>query len=47
MAGLYPLVMLALFTGARRGELLTLKWSDVDSKAGRAIRCGTLFAASQ
>jgi len=27
---LYPLVVLALSTGARRGELLNLKWSDVD-----------------
>jgi integrase len=35
--GLYPLVMLALSTGARRSELLTLKWSDVDLHAGRAM----------
>lgn len=35
--GLYPLVMLALGTGARRGELLNLKWSDVDLNSGRAI----------
>jgi integrase len=27
---LYPLVMLALATGARRGELLGLRWGDVD-----------------
>lgn len=27
---LYPLVMLALATGARRGELLGLRWADVD-----------------
>jgi integrase len=27
---LYPLVVLALSTGARQGELLALRWSDVD-----------------
>lgn len=32
---LYDLVMLALSTGARRGELLGLKWKDVD--LGRAV----------
>ena len=35
--GLYPLVMLALSTGARRGELIGLCWQDVDLQAGRAI----------
>ena len=34
---LYPLVVLALFTGARRGELLRLKWQDVDLDRGVAI----------
>ena len=34
---LYPLVVLALFTGARRGELLNLKWQDVDLDRGVAI----------
>jgi len=29
---LYTVVVLALSTGARRGELLTLRWSDVDLK---------------
>jgi len=29
---LYPLVVLALSTGARQGELLALRWSDVDLK---------------
>ena len=31
---LAPLVMLAIATGLRRGELLALRWSDVDEKAG-------------
>ena len=34
--GLYILVMLAISTGARRGELINLKWSDVDLKTARA-----------
>lgn len=34
---LYPLVMMALCTGARRGELLNLRWKDVDLDRGVAI----------
>jgi len=34
---LYTIVVLALGTGARRGELLTLRWSDVDLKRGAFI----------
>jgi len=34
---LYLIVVLALSTGARRGEIMGLKWKDVDLKAGRAI----------
>lgn len=36
-AWLYPLVMLALATGARRGELLGLKWADVDLQRGQVV----------
>ena len=32
--GLYPLVVTALTTGARRGELLALTWADVDLERG-------------
>lgn len=35
-ARLYPLVLLALATGARRGELLGLRWEDVDTARGVA-----------
>ena len=31
---LYPIVALALSTGARRGELLALRWSDFDAARG-------------
>ena len=31
------LVLLAITTGARRGELIGLKWTDVDLKKGRAL----------
>jgi integrase len=33
---LLPLILLAISTGARRGELIHLKWADVDLKANRA-----------
>jgi integrase len=31
---IYPLVMLAIYTGMRKGELLRLVWEDIDLKAG-------------
>ena len=34
---LYPLVVMALCTGARQGELLNLTWKDVDLDRGLAI----------
>jgi integrase len=36
-AALHALVLLAITTGARRGELLSLQWADVNMKAGRAL----------
>jgi integrase len=33
---LHPIIMLALATGMRRGELLALRWCDVDLDAGTA-----------
>jgi integrase len=36
-ADLNTLVILAISTGARRGELITLKWDAVDLKAGKAV----------
>ena len=33
---LHALALLAITTGARRGELVSLKWADVDLKTGRA-----------
>ena len=34
---LYPIVLIALTTGARRREILDLRWQDVDLITGRAI----------
>jgi len=34
---LYPVVVLALSTGARRSEILTLKWNQVDLQRGQII----------
>jgi len=34
---LHALVLLAITTGARKGELIRLKWAEIDLKAGRAL----------
>jgi len=34
---LHTLVLLAISTGARRGELIRLKWADIDLKTARAV----------
>ncbi|MBC7077811.1 MAG: tyrosine-type recombinase/integrase, partial [Synergistales bacterium] len=38
----YTLLLLAVATGMRRGELLALRWQDVDLKAGRITVCRSL-----
>lgn len=40
-ARLYPLVLMAMLTGARKGELLSLRWRDVDLDAGVATLART------
>jgi integrase len=35
--GLYPIVILALSTGMRRGEIMNLKWSDIDLDRGSIL----------
>jgi integrase len=35
--GLYPIVILALSAGMRRGEILNLKWSAVDLNQGTIL----------
>ena len=34
---LYPIVILALSTGMRRGEIIGLKWIDIDLTTGKAV----------
>lgn len=34
---LYPIVLLAISTGMRQGEILNLKWEDIDIKSSRCI----------
>jgi integrase len=34
---LHTLVLVAITTGARKGELIRLEWADIDLKTGRAL----------
>lgn len=43
---LYALYLLALTTGMRRGELLGLRWCDIDLDAGRVRVCNSLIAVA-
>lgn len=36
-SALHTLVLLAITTGARKGELIRLRWADIDLKTGRAL----------
>jgi integrase len=36
-SAVYPIVVLAISTGMRKGEILNLRWEDVDLAKGRAI----------
>ena len=36
-SNLYPVVVLALSTGMRRGEIMSLTWDDVDTQRGRIV----------
>ena len=36
-SALQAIVLLAITTGARKGELVSLKWADIDLKKGRAL----------
>src|SRR5262249_39506092 len=51
---LYPIVVVALYSGLRRGELLALRWQDIDFDAGHlrveqaleeTTRAGLVFKA--
>ena len=50
---LYPIVVVALYSGLRRGELLALRWQDIDFDAGHLLeqaleettRAGLVFKA--
>lgn len=44
---LHPVVVLALSTGMRRGEILGLRWPQVDLKAGRILVCETKNGSSR
>lgn len=39
----YVVYVLALYTGLRRGEVLSLRWKDCDLKQGKISVCQTLY----
>lgn len=39
----YPMILLALRTGLRQGELLALRWEDIDLDAGRLRVCRSVY----
>lgn len=43
----YVVYVLALYTGLRRGEVLSLRWKDCDLKQGKISVCQTLYYSNQ
>jgi integrase len=43
----YIVYLLALYTGLRRGEILSLRWKDCDLRQGKISVCQTLYYSNQ